>query len=470
MALWKAIKGVLNPISIREFKGVNKLDAFSISDGQFTSIKNMTASKYPAMTIRPGTLNIGANLTATILGLGVWKNEELHVIDDNGNWVKLLGDGNWGTTLESGLSAGDMWSFCNFKGNLSDINLIGANGSDPIKRYDGTNVSDLSGAPAGGNFIEQHDNRLYCAVENTVHFSALSKADDWTTVDDSGQIVAETQDGEEINGLKAGPGHLIVFKPHAIFELYGTGPINYDLTPVSEKIGCVSNASAVMVGGVLYFLSHRGIERYSGGLSPDNDFCLPVQWYLNNINATNRHKSCAGTDGKNLYMAIPLLTATEPSHILEYDTTFNVWYVWEMGNYPRIFTNFKEDFYYGDSAGQVHKFGGATDAGTAVSWHAISKPFGAGNLAQRRQWYNMWFVVDLPVGSTLNTYLSADAEGDSSWKLVKSLTAQSSIQDTRVIIPVNTVANANWIRYKLSGTGPCTVHEVIRQERILPWR
>ena len=469
MTYWKAIKGMINPVSTREFKGVNKIDTFSISDGQFTSAKNMTASKYPAITVRSGRTNIGASLTATILGLGVWKDEELHSINNDGDWIKLV-DGNWGTSLETGLAVAKPWSFCNFKGNLSTINLIAANGDDVIKRYDGSVVSNLSGAPSGGNFIEQHDNRLYCATGNTVHFSALRKADDWTTVDDSGQIVVETQDGEEISGLKAGPGHLIVFKPHAVFELYGTSPMNYRLTPVSEKIGCVSNASAVMVGSVLYFLSHRGIEKYTGGVAPSNDFCLPVQWYLDNINATNRHNSCAGTDGKNLYMAIPLLTATEPSHVLEYDTTFNVWHVWEMGNYPRVFVGFKEDFYYGDSVGQVHKFGGTTDAGTAISWQAISKPFGSGSLAQRKQWYNLWLVVDLPVGSTLNAYLSADAEGDSSWTLVKTLTAESSIQAARVIIPVNTVANANWIRYKLSGSGPCTIYEVTRQERLMPWR
>lgn len=81
MAYWNAIRGLSDPIPIRAFQGVYKLN--------------------------------------------------------NGTW----------TTVLSGLDTSAEWSFCNFQGNLSGINLIGANGVDPIKRYDGNTAQNLSGAP-----------------------------------------------------------------------------------------------------------------------------------------------------------------------------------------------------------------------------------------------------------------------------------------------------------------------------------
>jgi len=467
LAFWKSISGILKPIPLREFKGVNKLDAFSIFDSYATSLKNLTSTNFLALTVRSGFSSLGDSFGVVVIGLGVWKDAELHAIA-NGEWKKWDGAA-WSAALASGLSTSAQWSFCNFQGNFADINLLAANGTDAVKKYDGSTVADLVNAPANANYIDAHDNRVYVAVGNSVKFSALRKAEDWTTVDDAGEIVVETSTGEAISGLKAGPGHVVVFMPHASFELYGTGPINYKLLPVSDKIGCVSNQSTLMVGNTLYFLAHDGIYRYTGGSAPRKDFALPVQWYIDNINKSNRHKACAGTDGKRYYLALPINSATEPNHVLEYDPVFETWYVWELGHYPRAFAYMNEEWYEGDSSGQVHKMGGTDDAGTAISWEWVSKPFGASSLAQPKQWYKLWIVCDLPSGSTLNVYLTKTAEGDSDWTLVRSLTANSTIQSSRVIIPVETVANANWVRVKFSGTGPATIYEMTRQERLMPF-
>lgn len=465
MAFWRPLSGILDPIPLREFKGVSKLDAFSILESYATHAKNLTSKGYPALTVRPGFSNLGSAFAGAIVGLGVWKDAELHAIG-GGEWKKWTGSA-W-SSLFSGLSTTAQWSFCNFKGNFTGINLLGVNG-EVARKYDGTSVTTLAGCPAGARYIDAHDNRVYVAVDYTVKYSALRNAEDWTTVEDAGEIAVETSFGENISGLKAGPGHVVVFLPHAMFELYGTGPINYKLEPVSEKVGCVSNQSALMVGGILYFLAHDGIYRYTGGTAPSKDFALPTQWYVDNINKAYRSKACAGTDGRRYYLALPIGSATEPSHVLEYDPVFGTWYVWELGCYPRAFAFMGEEWYLGDSSGQVRKMGGANDAGTAISWEWISKPFGEKSLAQPKNWYKLWIVVDLPTGSTMNVYLSKKAEGDADWTLVKSLTAASDIQNAKVIIPVETVANANWVRVKFSGTGPATIYEMTRQERLLPF-
>jgi hypothetical protein len=49
LAFWRPLSGILDPIPLREFKGVNKLDAFSIPESYATHVKNLTASGYPAL-------------------------------------------------------------------------------------------------------------------------------------------------------------------------------------------------------------------------------------------------------------------------------------------------------------------------------------------------------------------------------------------------------------------------------------
>ena len=91
--------------------------------------------------------------------------------------------------MANGLNASAKWSFTNFKGNFTDVSLVAANGKDPVKVYNGTTITNLANAPTGMNYVVGHENRLYGAVKNTLHYSALRKATDWSTVDESGQIV-----------------------------------------------------------------------------------------------------------------------------------------------------------------------------------------------------------------------------------------------------------------------------------------
>jgi hypothetical protein len=452
-------------VTIRKFTGIDKRDAFSVGDGAATSMKNLTSSSPPTLTVRSGFSSIGTSFAAAILGLGVWKDTELHAIG-NGTW-KVWSGTAWGAALLSSISTTLPWSFCNFQGGFAAISLLGVN-SALAKKYSGTTVTDLANCPAGANYIDAHDNRVYVAVASRVWASAFRDAENWTIGDldtDAWWGEVETPDGRDIVGMRAGYQHLTVFKPYHTFELFGTGSLNYRIQPVSEKVGCVSNSSIVTVGNIQYWVSHRGIERYSGGSPPKNDFSQPVNWYIENMNQTYKSKVCSGTDGKRLYVAVPVLTATEPSHVLEYDPEFGIWCVWELGHYPRVFAYMAEEWYNGDSAGVVHLMGGDDDAGTAISWNWISKPFGSGSTTS--EWFDLWAVVDVPIGSTMNIYLSGLPEGGGDWTLVKTITPSAAIQGRRVLLPIGDFLNANWLRMKLSGTGPASVYEWSRQERVL---
>lgn len=470
MQFYPRIKSGSTPVIQRSFQGINRNDRFSIQPQFATDAKNISGNGFPCLTVRPGNTVMGAQY-GRVLGMGVWKGTELHAVFADGTWRVWMGS-FWSAALASGLSTTAEWSFANFQGNLAGIGLIGSNGVDPVKVYDGATVSNLATAYAGSNYIEQYADRLYAAVGNTVHFTAYRMANDWTTASgdeaDSGYIVVETPDGELVSGLRTGSRRLTIFKPNSIHDLFGNSASDFHMTKGSGRIGAVSNQAITSVDSLLYFIHFpSGIYSYGGGAWPSKEFSQPVQAYVDRINLAAKYKCCAGTDGKRLYFGLPLDAATDPDTILEYNPEFGIWSVWKDYQ-PTHMALMGSDLYIGNVDGKVRKVGGTTDNGTAVSWNWVSKPFGNGSLAQKIRWIQMWVVADVPAGSTLNVYLSKSAEGDADWQLAKTVTASGTLSGTRIIVPTSMVADANWIRYKLEGTGSCTIREVSREEMQMP--
>jgi hypothetical protein len=430
-------------------------------------MKNLTSDDYPAFSTRPGYTLVGNAFAQKILGLGAWKNSELHAVS-NGAWHRYTG-GTWGSALVSGLSSSAEWSFTNFQGNLAAINLIGANGSDPLKRYDGASVVNLTNAPAGGNYIATLDNRLFCAVGNTLHACELNVPTNWATTagndSDPYQISLNTQDGETINALKAGLKRLMIFKPNSLHELFGSNPSDVTLEKVADDIGIVNNRSLVIVAAKAYFIHTTGIYLYTGGSRPSKDFSVTVQEYVSRINPSALSACSAGTDGERIYFALPLDSATSPSVILQYDPKFNTWYVWKDIT-ALHFLKTADKWYVGDNSGRVLQMGGTTtDNGSAIAWEWISKPFAGSSMAKSIRWFRIWLTVSVPSGSSLTAYVSPSTSGDSDWTQIGTISSASGYRSARIVLIPSQLANSNFIRLKLSGSGPCTVSEIARDQR-----
>ncbi len=457
---WVDLAGIQSPNVIRKFEGVSTIDPFSIDDSMMVRIKNMTSKGYPAAKVRDGFKQLGS-VPGRTTGLGAFKGERLVAV--SGGQFQSWSGNAW-NNIASGLSATGKWSFANFKGDFPDVSLVASNGVDPVKVFDGSSLTNLSGAPSGMNYIVSHDNRLYGAVGNELHYSGLRKPTDWTTVDESGHIVIENNGGEKISGLIGSTGKIVAFMPHSIHELYGKGPHNYQMQLISDEIGCVSHHSAVQVGGNLYFLSHDGIYRYSGGATPKKDFSLPVQAYVDRVNTKAWAESVAGTDGERYYISLPIDGSTVPNITLEYDPRFQTWNVWDYGFTPSAYGRIEDRIYVGGVENRVIEIGGTTDAGVAVPFLLETKPFSFGSLAAHNRLFRLWVVADVPIGSTVNVSISSEKEGDS-WTLLRTLTAANSLVNEQILVPVEKAFFNNWVRIKVDGNGPVTIHEITRQER-----
>jgi hypothetical protein len=246
-------------------------------------------------------------------------------------------------------------------------------------------------------------------------------------------------------------------------------PSTFQLQTVSNQVGCVAqNACTIGPDGNEYFISYSGIYKYSGGVAPDKSFSLPVQYYIDNMNQASAY-SIAQNDGSNLYFAIPQGSTTYATNILVYSIRYGVWYSYELGISITAMCVMGNTLYFGDATGNVYSLTGTTDNGTATSWTWTSKPFSSGTLSQKLEMYNLYIVATLPSGSTLNVNVSPTADG-SDFALAGTLTGTTLMQEQRIIIPIVTVSGSNWTRIQLTGTGPCTIHEITRQVRELPFR
>lgn len=463
---WGALSGLQEPVIIRQFDGINELNSFSIKDSHATRNKNLTTSQYPALSVRKGGTVVSSPTTAEIDGMAV-RGTELHIIA-GGTWYRL--SGTW-ATIKTGLNTTKKWSFVNFQGGFTTNCLIATNGTDAAMKYDGTSVTTLANAPVGSNFVTTHDNRVYLAEKNVVHYSALRKAEDWNTVDDSGQIVVETADGKDITGLIAGSGRLTVFKQNSIHELFGNNPGNYTMKIVVDNLGCPTGNAAQVVDGVIYFLGNDAVYRYSGGALPASDFSMQVKETLAKINKAASDQSVSWQIGKKYYLAIPTGANTNPDTILEFDVDFNTWNIWSFP-FPVTASGaiLNDVTYIGSSNGTIYKLDGSatTDNGTAIAWEWVSKPFTFSSMAAKSRWYRMWVIADIPSGATLNAYVSTDEDGEN-WTNVKSITSNANVQAKEISIPTTLANNSNWVRIRLEGTGQVVVYEVSRQERIFPY-
>lgn len=458
------------PITINRFLGVDKRNRFSLSPEYAMSTKNLSSDKFPYLSTRLGQTMLSTQVSK-VLGIGVWKDSEVHVVFSDGSWRKNVA-GVW-TTLATGLSTSARWTFTNFDGAYSDIFLIGTNGVDSMKKYNGTTVASIAGAPAGAKFVTQFSDRLWCIVGNELKASAFRDGDDWSTVSvpeqdtDSWYTIIETPDGESICGLKAGMTKLVIAKPSSIHELYGYAISDYTVRPVTFDIGALNNECMVVLNGVLFLLDSTGLYAYGGGTIPEKRFSVRMQDYIDNINQTAKSLSAIGTDGNKLYISIPVTSSTTPDTVIEFDPKEGTFYPWDSMN-VLCFAQQGANFYMGDNNGKVNQLTGTTDNSVAISYEWISKPFVAPSMAQLVRWLRAWITAYVPTGGTLSIYISPTDTGDT-WTLVKSITAGTVVESTPLYMDsVPQATNARYMRVKFSGTGPVDIYEFTREDEYEP--
>jgi hypothetical protein len=431
------------------------LPPFQIGDSEATYSRNTDSREYPAFASRPARSTFTTAL-GNINGLGQRNNQYLHVLTSN-SWKYW----NPATTAFVDITTG----LSNAEGEIGEFNTGVAKysilmNSTQKKIWDGTSTATELGTTDTPytNMFAVLKGRIYALTGRLIKYCALNLPNNWSKANDSGSITI-TQALGDGTGICEFNDVIIVFTEHSMHELHGTGPSNYVLIDVEGGIGCISHKSIAKVNNRLYWAWYDGIYEYDG--SSPRKVSHQMDHYFDNLNTA--YKTSIATDGVGdfLYVSIPYVSGTGNNIVLKYDTRRNKWYP-ETGNIPYL-QKIQNTLYGVDSTGQTWNMRSTavTDAGTAISWEWISKPFNDGAIKQKKTVEDLYVVADLSTNSTSFTvsYSTHTSNNDSSsFTTLTSLSGSADAQNTRVQVPLTGLQNTNWYRLRLNGSGPAVVH------------
>lgn len=442
---------------IREFKGLNSYDPLSIPSNFFTDLQNLDFDDYPTLSTRKGFEWIHTS-THKAIGVGVWKGIELHVIRENGVWESYNGT-TW-KEIKTLMDSSAPYSFTNFQGNLSDINLFICNGSSGLYKYDGTTASTYGDAPSDINFITTYQNRLWGASSgNQIHACALDDAQHWQQFNgdqsDSFFKTIESERGESITMLNGGLSKLVIGMNNSVRELYGGLPQDFSDRIVSEEVGFISNSTNTTHNGTLYGIHDTGIYSYSGGTLPNkNEYDIVSKFDFNLKNSV-----CAINYNNDILFSID-----NNILLLDKKTYVNSWTLFNGIN-AEFFGNMKNELYI-TSGIYTFKWKGDNDNSSPINYSLTTKVFNNNSIANKQRLYKVYITAVITSGSVMRIHLSNSIEGND-WELVNTVVGSGS-EVKRILVPVGKFALENFIRLKIEGSGYIKLYEINRQFRTLP--
>ena len=244
------------------------------------------------------------------------------------------------------------------------VTITGGGGSSAAA----TAVISTQLAPSGLRLIKSFTNRLFAVGtgenRNTLYASDILDPEIWKTTN---SIIVGGDDGEDIIAIQPFYGfQIIVFKRNKIYLVdvtpsttFTSGTSLLSLTnsaaewtvqTISNRIGCIAGRSVALVNKDVFFLANDGIRSISRSLADDFStvgltISEPVKDVIARINRSFI-ETCNATFHNNRYLlAIPLDSATKPSHVLVYNSIFNCFEgLWEVAAARMVETSFTSGF------------------------------------------------------------------------------------------------------------------------------
>lgn len=341
---------------------------------------------------RQGYSQIGAvtNSRTKIYGLDEFHSSSADQI------LKFAGNG---TNTKMYYSTGDSWSessetFANtdMDGVQAGGYFYTANGSDVMKKWDGTAWSSVVNGTIGVH-PEYYDKRLW--VVDTTDKGLLKFSGQWSTTSklgdftdsSAGTITFRPGSGAEIRGIKSFKNALYVWLyPFGVYSVSpATAENTFNISLITNAVGCVSHRSIAQVGEDIFFASDDGVyslgdvANYSGVVRSTNR-SSKIQRVFNNMTGINKTKLVGEYFNFKYHLYYSLFGSNNDS-CMAYDVRYKSWQDWRnmSANDATLFTDsdYNSYFVFGESdTGKVQKmYSGSTDDGTPISSYWFSKSF-----------------------------------------------------------------------------------------------
>jgi hypothetical protein len=446
--------------------GINNGDPpFSLQDNQSTDEFGWDTDQIPALHTRKGRSPYGASGAAVTNLLTNFNTT--HLVRAVGPTLQYNNAGTW--TNIAGTFANADWDSTNFEISSNPYLLL-TNGTDAVKKWNGSVLSDLNANAPKGKYITNDTYRVFIALADNLYFSGLNDATDWISAQNSGILRYITANGGDITAVRNFYGDKYVWKADSFSALQGTDYFNFRFKEISNQIGCVSFKTIQEVqsqsSSELFWLGQNDVYRFSGGIP--TPIGQRIRGYLDSVNKTYWNRCFGATDGLKYYLGLVTGANTQPDTLLVFDPRYNMWRVSSLNDNFRYSANINSDWYIGDSSGQTLKMNqGTSDNGTVINSSWTSKPFDEGDPETEKEYNALHIQCYIPTGSTLSIYASTDDRG-TNFTLIDTVTSSSVAQNKNVIVPFDTVNITNWLRYKLVGTGEVVIYSVEIYAHIQP--
>ena len=257
------------------------------------------------------------------------------------------------TALATGLTSGD-WDYLNYQISSTDVIIMG-NGSDVMKKWDGTTFSNLGGTPPVAKSISLHAERLWAtgvkAYPNTVYYSDDLNPENWTGGEDAaGEVYLPTWDGGVCIGVSNIFSDLVIFKTNNIFRVVGTYPSVYEVKQVYSSVGAIAEKTIVSGNDRAFFLSKDGLYYYNGVSA----YPLLGDMAKDVVINPSYAKNAVSIIHKNvLYCAFPEGNSTANNAVFVYDLLAKNLMIWR-GLAVTDFMEYEDKLLFTNSAGYVY--------------------------------------------------------------------------------------------------------------------
>jgi hypothetical protein len=287
---------------------------------------------------------------------------------------------------------------------MDKLYMLNGNITDGLMKWDGTNFSNVVGAP-NGKYIVVHKNRLYIAGDpnnpNRLYMSDLGLPENFPALN---FIDINTNDGDSITGLAELADSLVIFKERSMHVLRGTGPQNYNLVDTHQTHGTVSHWSVVPIMNKLFFLARDGVYSFDGKhIHLESDLIRGSVLGLNNNQPWNQqflYNACA-TDYKNKYwLSVPEgVSQTTNNRVYVFDYLHSAWTRYDIP--VSCFCLFQQaasatyNLYTSDPAtGNIYQQDvGNTDNGNTINAYYQTKDYDFGSTAHFKSYKGLFFAA-----------------------------------------------------------------------------
>lgn len=302
-------------------------------------------------------------------------------------------------------------------------------------------------APAGLRLLKSFTNRIFAVgsgtSRNTLFACDILDPEIWKTTN---SIVVGGDDGEDIVAIQPFYDYeILVFKANRIYIVAAdpTAPTaaSWTVRLLNDKTGCVAGRSVSFVNKDIFFLANDGIRSVARSVADDfyiigTPLSEAVKDIIARINRNVMLKANAAFHDNRYWLALPLDTSSEPSHVLVYNALFNSFEgLWSIAASRMVFTNFSSGFTtntlklaIGSPTGQVgHSLEykdpinadgevDYKDYGTAYSSYVVSKAYDFDDKLAVK--YGSHYEVEFFNSSSIDTAVSMKRDTDGNFSVL----------------------------------------------------